>query len=142
MSDIDTSTWEFPTDVKLADKDFYKCAPIDILLGVEIFFEILMQGRCDFKGLPVLQNTKLGYILSGKIHQCYVKKYKKQCHSLFIQTDSLNHLLERFWSIEEMNNKVIMTPEERACEEHFQQQTLSRVEYNAKCTNEENGGED
>jgi hypothetical protein len=122
MSDIDTATWEFPTDVKLADKDFYKSAPIDILLGAEIFFEILMQGRYDFKGLPVLQNTKLGYILSGKIHQCYVRKYKKQCHSLFIQTDSLNHLLERFWSIEEMNNKV-MTPEERACEEHFQQHT-------------------
>jgi len=122
MSDIDTSAWEFPTDVKLAHKDFYKSAPIDILLGAEIFFEILMQGRYDFKGLPVLQNTKLGYILSGKIHQCYIKKYKKQCHSLFIQSDSLNHLLERFCSVEEMNNKVV-TPEERACEEHFQQHT-------------------
>jgi hypothetical protein len=96
MTDIDISTWEFPSDVKLADKDFHKSAPIDILLGAEVFFEILMQGRHDCKGLPVLQNTKLGYILSGKVHQCYVKKYKNQCHSLFVQTDSLYHILERF----------------------------------------------
>lgn len=74
------------------------------------------------KGLPILQNTKLGYILSGKLHQCYVTKYKNQCQSLFVQTDSLHHMLERFWSIEEMNDKV-MTKEERACEDHFQLHT-------------------
>ena len=73
MSDTDISTWEFPPDIKLADKDFHKSAPIDILLGAEVFFEILMNGRFDCEGLPVLQNTKLGYILSGKTHQCYVR---------------------------------------------------------------------
>jgi len=122
MNDIDISAWEFPLDVVLADKDFHKSGPIDILLGAEIFFEILMRGRHNCKGLPVLQKTKLGYILSGKIHQDYVKKYKKHCHSLFVQTDSLHHLMERFWSIEEMNNPVL-TKEEKACEEHFQSHT-------------------
>ena len=78
--------------------------------------------KYDCKGLPVLQNTKLGYILSGKMHQSYVKKYKKQCHSLFVQTDSIHHMTERFWSIEEMNNKVL-TKEEKACKEHFKLQT-------------------
>jgi hypothetical protein len=47
MNDIDISTWEFPSDVVLADKDFHKSGPIDILLGAEIFFEILMHGRHD-----------------------------------------------------------------------------------------------
>jgi hypothetical protein len=47
MTDIDTSTWKFPFDVVLADRDFNKPAPIDILLGAEIFFEILMNGRYD-----------------------------------------------------------------------------------------------
>ena len=119
---IDISTWEFPSDIDLADNEFHKSGPIDILLGAEIFFEILMPGRHDCKGLPVLQNTKLGYILSGKIHQDYVKKYQKHCHSLFVQTDSLHHLMERFWSIEEMNNPIL-TKEEKACEEHFQLHT-------------------
>ena len=72
--------------------------------------------------MPVLQNKKLGYILSGKIHQCYVKRYKNQCQSLFVQTKSLHHLIERFWSIEEMNSKIL-TKEERAYEEHFQLHT-------------------
>ena len=40
MNDIDISAWEFPSDVVLADKDFHKSGPIDILLGAEIFFEI------------------------------------------------------------------------------------------------------
>lgn len=119
MNDIDISTWEFPEDVVLADKEFHKSGPIDILLGAETFFEILTPGRHECKGLPVLQNTKLGYILSGKIHNDYVKRYKKHCHALFVQTDSLNHLMERFWSIEEMNTPIL-TKEEKACEEHFQ----------------------
>jgi len=122
MTDIDISTWKFPPDVMLADRDFHKSAPTDILLGAEIFFDILMHGRYDCKGLPMLQNNKLGYILSGKMHQSYVKKYKKQCHSLFVQTDSLHHMTERFWSIEEMNNKVL-TKEEKACEGHFKLHT-------------------
>jgi hypothetical protein len=41
MTDIDFSTWKFPPDVVIADKDFSKPAPIDILLGEEIFFEIM-----------------------------------------------------------------------------------------------------
>jgi len=122
MTDIDSSTWNFPSNVVLADRDFNKLAPIDILLGAETFFKILVNGRYDCNGLPVLQNTKLGYILSGKIHNSYVKQYKKQCHSFFVQTDSLHHMMERFWSIEEMNNKIL-TKEERACEKHFELNT-------------------
>jgi hypothetical protein len=38
MTDIDISTWKFPADVFLADRDFNKPAPGDILLGAEIFF--------------------------------------------------------------------------------------------------------
>jgi hypothetical protein len=103
MTDIGLSIWKFPTDVFLADRDFNKPAPIDILLGAEIFFEILMSERYDCKGLPVLQNTKLGYILSVKLHHSYIKAYKRQCHSFFVQTDFLHHTIECFWSIEKIN---------------------------------------
>jgi len=122
MSYIDTSIWKLPSEVVLADRDFNKPAPIDILLGAEIFFEILMNERYDCKGLPVLQNTKLGYILAGKLHHSYVKSDKRQCHSFFVQTDSLHHMMECFWSIEEMNDKIL-TKEEKACERHFETNT-------------------
>jgi hypothetical protein len=38
MTNIDISTWKFPSEVVLADRDFNKPAPVDILLGAEIFF--------------------------------------------------------------------------------------------------------
>ena len=50
MTDIDISKWNFPSNVVLADRDFNKPAPIDILLGAETFFEILLDGRYDCNG--------------------------------------------------------------------------------------------
>ena len=107
------------TDIVLADRDFNKPAPINILLEAEIFFEILMTERYICKGLQFLQNTKLGYIPSGKLHHSYVEDYKRESHSLFVQTDSLHHIMEWFWSIEEMTNKIL-TKEERAFEKQFE----------------------
>jgi len=121
-TDIDISTWKFPSGVVLADIDFSKPAPIDILLGAEIFFEILMTERYVCRGLPVIQNTKLCYILCGKLHHSYVKYYKRQCFSFFVQTDSLHHIKEQFWSIEEMTNKIL-TKEEKASERNFELNT-------------------
>jgi hypothetical protein len=72
MNYIDTSTWKFPSEAVLADRDFNKPAPTDILLGAEVFFEILSNERYNCKDLPVLQNTKLGYNLSGKLHHTYI----------------------------------------------------------------------
>jgi hypothetical protein len=93
-----------------------------MLLEAEIFFEILMNETYDCKGLPVLQNTKLGYILSGNLHHSYIKDYNRQCHSLFVQTVSLHHMMEHFWFIEEMDTKIL-TEEEKACERHFEANT-------------------
>ena len=61
-------------------------------------------------------------MLCGKIHNSYVKQHQKQYHSLFVQTDSLHDMMERFWTIEEMNNQIL-TEEERACEKHFELNT-------------------
>jgi len=40
-------------------------------------------------------------------------------------TDSLHHIMEWFWSIEEMTNKIL-TKEEKACEKHFELNTRTR----------------
>jgi hypothetical protein len=76
----------------------------------------------DCKGLPVLQNTKLGYMLSGWLHHSYIEDYKRQFNSLLVQSESLHHLKECFWSTEEMNNKIL-TKEKKACEKHFELNT-------------------
>ena len=40
----------------------------------------------------------------------------------FVHTDSLHNMMERFWSIEERNTKLL-TEKEKACEKHFEANT-------------------
>ena len=66
---VDTSDWGIPEGLMLADEYFSKPNSIDILLGADVFFEVL---RHDKKTQPenylLLQDTELGWIISGKIH--------------------------------------------------------------------------
>jgi len=62
---LDTSNWRIPTDIKLADEIFNLPGDIDFLLGADLFYEMLRSGRRTRPGYPVLQETVLGWKLSG-----------------------------------------------------------------------------
>jgi len=52
----------------LADENFNRPNSIDILLGADVFFEVLCHDKKTRPGnCPVLQDTELGRIVSGKI---------------------------------------------------------------------------
>jgi hypothetical protein len=108
--------------VCLADKDFNRPATIVILLGAKSSLRYLLRDKFECKGLPILQNTRFGYVLSGRIHHTYIQDYNHETHVHFTQTDSLQHMMECFWMVEELNHKVL-TKEERACEKHFVENT-------------------
>jgi hypothetical protein len=64
---VNFDQWNIPGDIQLADPAFYKPGPIDLLLGSELFFEILRSEKRTRPGdYPTLQNTELGWIISGK----------------------------------------------------------------------------
>ena len=63
---LDTSKWKLPTDIKLADENFNIPGDIDLLLGADLFYEILEPGRRTRPNYPVLQETVLAWTLSGK----------------------------------------------------------------------------
>jgi hypothetical protein len=64
---LDISNWNLPKDIKLADEHFYVPGGIDLLIGADIFYEILQAGRRKRQGdFPVLQETTLGWIISGR----------------------------------------------------------------------------
>jgi len=44
-SKADTSTWSHIQDVPLADPNFNRPSKIDLLIGVELFFDILQDGK-------------------------------------------------------------------------------------------------
>ena len=52
--------------VKLADEQFNSPGAIDMLLGADLFYELLLPNRRTRPGHPVLQEIVLGWIISGR----------------------------------------------------------------------------
>nr|XP_029722497.1 uncharacterized protein LOC115263335 [Aedes albopictus] len=65
---IDTSYWDMPPGIKLADPTFDTTTPVDVVIGAEVFFEIFrVPGRIPLgNNLPELVNSVLGWVVCGK----------------------------------------------------------------------------
>lgn len=59
---------QIPHNITLADPDFHSPADIDLLIGADKFWELLNDGLIRLKHGPYLQNTKLGWIISGSFY--------------------------------------------------------------------------
>lgn len=65
---IDISRWNIPTHLPLADPGFNVSHGIDIIVGAELFSSILQAEQVSFdEQLPVLQKTRFGYIIAGRV---------------------------------------------------------------------------
>lgn len=116
---IDIEQINIPVDIKLADPDFFEPRTVDLLIGVDAFWNLLCVGQIKLgKNAPLLQNTRLGWIVAGIINS---PRETSQCnlslnHSL---NDLLQNQLKKFWEIEEIDVKNSWSLEEQACEDHF-----------------------
>ncbi|CAH2207612.1 jg6931, partial [Pararge aegeria aegeria] len=62
---LNANLYNIPTGIKLADPEFYNPSSIDLLLGADIFWDLLCTNKIYLgKNSPVLQDTKFGYIIS------------------------------------------------------------------------------
>ncbi|GFS85019.1 integrase catalytic domain-containing protein [Trichonephila clavipes] len=68
LSQIINVSLDMPNEIKLADYKFNIPGKIDVLLGAEIFYELLRPGQiyCGDSRL-LLQNTVFGYVVSGSV---------------------------------------------------------------------------
>ncbi|XP_011858236.1 PREDICTED: uncharacterized protein LOC105555806, partial [Vollenhovia emeryi] len=118
---IKHQTLKLPEHIELADPEFYKPSKIDALIGAELFYELLCVGQIRLnsnKGI-LLQKTRLGWLITGKIECSGVTTKQSLCH---IARD-LEQQVERFWEMEQVSGKTHMSSEERECELHFIQNT-------------------
>ncbi|XP_075157775.1 uncharacterized protein LOC142231042 [Haematobia irritans] len=85
----------------LADPSFQNSAKIDVLLGAEFYCHLLLSGTLHLAdNLPVLKNTKLGWIASGRLAD---DSTTEATCAVFSEDDiATNELLEKFWKIEEV----------------------------------------
>jgi hypothetical protein len=115
---LDIRSWKIPKDIKLADEQFDQPGTIDLLIGAELFYEMLLPGRQTCPGnYPVLQETVLGWTLSGRTPTTSAQKEPQ--HTFLLREDnSLEHNLNRFWEVEPLEQST-MTTEQQACERDF-----------------------
>ena len=112
-----TTNWLHMKTVELADPYFNERKPIDMILGADVFEEILLDGSFKEEGGLHFRNSIFGWIASGK-------QPNQESSSL---TTSLcineNFDLKKFWELEELPKACQFTDEELACEKHFQETT-------------------
>ena len=112
-------TLDHTSHLQLANPQFDHPGKIDLLLGVDVFSHIIMDGVLKGAiGTPIAQRTSLGWILSGQALA------ENKVHSNITVTSlvgriSLVNQLKRFWELEELPAKKILTDEEQLCEQVF-----------------------
>jgi hypothetical protein len=119
---INASLLQIPNNIKLADSQFHRSGPIDILIGAEIFWDLLCVGQIKAtKVHPVFQKTHLGWIAGGAM-RLPAKLPQNSVTNLHVVTSAVNPLdarIAKFWEIEETPVHKSLTSAERACETHF-----------------------
>ena len=111
--------WKHLKGLQLANPDFGKPGRIDILLGVEIFVNVVYQGRRKGpQGSPTALETEFGWVLAGN-----TKVDAPHCITTHhVSLLSGDDLLRQFWEVEEksVHDMYNMTPEERTVMNQFQ----------------------
>ena len=115
---------QFPliSNGNMADPDFGRPGRIDILLGVDVFVEVLRQGwRIGPPGSPSAFETEFGWVLAGNINSHTPSRLITSHHTCtsFVTGDEI---LCKFWEIEERpNDQTSLSPEERNVVQHFKE---------------------
>ncbi|XP_069363471.1 uncharacterized protein [Maniola hyperantus] len=116
--------FHIPNSLQLADPHFIDSRKIDILIGADIFWELIHEGNIRLPNGPYLQNTHLGWIISGPIVLNTRNNSLIQCNF----TQSIDTQLRQFWEIEEFPRDRDRTDAEHACEELFTRTTTRNDE--------------
>lgn len=112
---------QIPNDIKLADPTFNIPADIDILLGADMFWELLNDNKIKLKNGPILQDTKVGWIISGPIYNMRYTNSQVQCNTVSI----IDSQLKKFWELEEITNRSnVISSEDEICEKIFTDTTV------------------
>lgn len=119
---FDKSGLEIPERVNLADPNFNENGPIDLLLGANVFWNLLCVGRIKLSNPNLfLSKTLLGWVVGGTFIE-NEHNIRAICN-LALKTNAnevLSNLLERFWVQEEVDaTQNNWSTEEIVCEEHF-----------------------
>lgn len=114
LADKDAQLWE---QYILADPTYDVPGPIDVLIGIDLYKHIILEGIKKSNSGLVAQKTEVGWILSGAIE---TQKPNSAISSMIAIMDP-DEQLAKFWEIEEVSGPIApISEEDRRCEEHFE----------------------
>ena len=92
--------WTHLSDLQFADPEFGIPGRVEILLGVNVFTDGLLQGhRKGLLGSPAAMETLFGWVLCGNTEPTtYTTTSFTVCHA---SVNTGDNLIQRFWEIEE-----------------------------------------
>lgn len=148
ISTISKKLISVPINVQLADTTFYESSTIELLIGADTFYELLLPGQIRLgKNLPILQNTTLGYIVSGKLPLAFPKVSLSSsghvtnafhANHVVVEEDiesTLSDSINRFMSVDDIEPRCkssLLSREHQFCESNFEKTT--KFESDGKLT--------
>ncbi|XP_058458365.1 uncharacterized protein LOC131434987 [Malaya genurostris] len=127
LTKVDVLSLTLPAGAELADPYYNVPGRVDMLLGAEIFYDMLMLGRLRLpNSTALLQETQFGWVLSGPVPNENRKSVSSFCTTI---DEDIGEIVNRFWQIEsycESQNEISST--EAECIQHFQETHERTVE--------------
>lgn len=120
---IENKVWPHLQGLRLADEQYNKSLPVQMLLGAEVFEEIVLNGLIKkVQDSPTAMNSSLGWLLFGKVN---AQEYKSNqinvnCMQMCIKNEQLDRTLKSFWELEEVSTIRKLTVKEQQAEDMFQ----------------------
>jgi hypothetical protein len=113
------TSWTHLSGLAFADPEFGRPGKIDLLLGVEVYADIMLQGRRSgsFES-PTAFETSFGWVLSGRTESAVSSQVCVTSHVSTTTND--DDILRKFWEIEEQTaGEAPLTVEEQEVMKHF-----------------------
>ncbi|KAF9805603.1 hypothetical protein SFRURICE_020988 [Spodoptera frugiperda] len=84
-------SWQFLKNIQLADPEFNQSRPVDLLLGAEVYSEIILHGIIkEDQSQPIAQQTQLGWILCGNVKSYYCNVILNNCDDIKKTTNEVD----------------------------------------------------
>ena len=114
--------WTHLSELPLADPGFTQPGRIDVLLGADIYVDVLRHGRRDGPpNSPTAFETDLGWVLCGNTGSALTST-QANVHVTTFHTSAIpcDDVLRRFWELEEApSQQACLSAEERMVVRHF-----------------------
>ena len=103
------------TNISLADPNFNVSKPVDMILGADVFEELMETQRRKISLGLFLRKTIFGWVLLGKQNESTTSFIS--CHA------SIDEILRKFWEVKTLPQRKMPTEEELLCEKIYQETT-------------------